>query len=74
MVNKTGTVYPQMKGSVRDSVRASEFDMKHLKWAKGHIGRNVEIIAVKMKSIVQIFQVIINIMEGCVGLHLSEGY
>ena len=30
-----------MEGSVQDSAWALEFDMKHLKKANGHIGRNV---------------------------------
>ena len=42
-----------MKGVVRSSVSAPEFDKKHLKKAGGHIGRNVVNITVKMKSIVR---------------------
>ena len=36
--------------SVRDSVWTPKFDMKHLKKAEGHIGRNVVIITKKIKG------------------------
>ena len=42
----------QIKGSLRDSVWTSEFHIKYLKKAKGHIGQNFVIIT-KMRSIVQ---------------------
>ena len=45
----------QIKGSVRDSVWIPEFDMKHVKTAEGHIDRNVVIIRIKTRLIVQIF-------------------
>ena len=38
----------QIKGSVRDSVWTPEFDIKHLKKAKGHIGRNFVIITINI--------------------------
>ena len=41
----------QIKGSIQDSVWTPKFDMKHLKKAKGHIGRNVS-ITIKIRSIV----------------------
>ena len=36
------TLVVQMKDSVWDSVWTPEFEMKHLKKAEGHIGRDVE--------------------------------
>ena len=42
-------------GSVRDSMWTPEFDMKYLKKAEGHIGRNVVSIHMKMGSIARIF-------------------
>ena len=45
----------QIKGSVWDSVWVPEFNMKHLKKAKGHIGQDVMNITVKMKSKVEVF-------------------
>ena len=41
-----------IKDIVRSSVKVPEFD-KHLKKAGGHIGRNVEEIIIKMKTIVR---------------------
>ena len=41
-----------IKDVVRSSVKVPEFD-KHLKEARGHIGRNVVEITIKMKTIVQ---------------------
>ena len=40
-----------IKGSIRDSVLTPKSDMKHLKKAKGHIGRNIVIITVKTDCI-----------------------
>ena len=53
MANGTEQVTPvdSVKDVVRSSVKVSEFD-KHLKKARGHIGRNVE-ITIKIKTIVQ---------------------
>ena len=42
------TFVVQIKGSVRDSVWALKFDMKHPKKAEWHIGRNVVSITIKM--------------------------
>ena len=44
----------QKNGSVRDSRKAPKFNVKHLKKAEGHIGRNVESISMKMKTILNI--------------------
>ena len=41
-----------IKDVVRSSVKVPEFD-KHLKKAGGHIGRNVEEMTIKMKTIVR---------------------
>ena len=43
-----------MKDVVRSSVKVPEFE-KHLKKARGHIGRNVVEITIKMKTILIIF-------------------
>ena len=45
----------QIKGSLQDSMWTPEFDMKHLKKAKGHINWNVVSMTIKMRSIVGIF-------------------
>ena len=45
----------QINVSVQGSVWTPEFDVKYLKKADGHIGRNVVIITIKMRSIVRIF-------------------
>ena len=45
-------------GSVWSSVWAHEFDIKHLKKAERHMGQNILIIIMKMKTIVWIQQVI----------------
>ena len=45
---KQSTPVVQINSSVQDSVWTSEFDMKHMKKAKGHIARNVVIITIKM--------------------------
>ena len=50
----------QIKGSAHDSVRTTAFDMKHLKKADVHIGRNVVIIKIMSGSIVKIFKEITN--------------
>ena len=47
MANRIRTI----KDVVRSSMKVSEFD-KHLKKAGGHIGRNIEEIEIKMKTIV----------------------
>ena len=41
-----------IKDVVRSSVKVPEFD-KHLKKARGHVGRNVVEITIKMKAIVR---------------------
>ena len=41
-----------IKDVVRSSVKVPEFD-EHLKKAGGHIGRNLEEISIKMKTIVR---------------------
>ena len=46
-----------MKDSVRGSVSALKFDLKHLKKAEGYIGQNVVSVTMKMKTIVQIVKV-----------------
>ena len=48
------TAVDQIKGSVRDSVRTPEFQMKYL-MTEGHISRNVVIITVKGMLIIRIF-------------------
>ena len=42
----------QIKGLVRDSVWTTEFKMKDLKKAGGHIGQNIMSITTKMRLIV----------------------
>ena len=42
-----------IKGSVRNSVLALEFDTKNLKWVEGLTGRNVVNITIKVKTIVR---------------------
>ena len=49
----------RIKGSVRDSVRAPELDMKHLKNAEWQISRKFVSIKITMRSKVRIFYVII---------------
>ena len=49
------TPMDQIKGSVQDSVLTPEFDMEHLKKAKGHTDRNIMCITIKIRSIVRIF-------------------
>ena len=51
----------QIKGSVKDSLRVPEFDMKHPKKDEGHIGRNFMIIKMNMRSIARIFFLMIYI-------------
>ena len=50
--SEQATPVDSIKDEVRSSVLVPEFD-KHLKKARGHIGRNVVEITIKMKKIVQ---------------------
>ena len=50
--SKQVTPVNSIKDVVRSSVKVPEFD-KHLKKARGHIGRNVVGITIKMKTIVR---------------------
>ena len=52
------TLVNSMKGLVRNSVRTPDFYMKHLKKGEGYTGRNVVIITINSKTIVQIFWMI----------------
>ena len=49
---RTGDPMDSIKDVVRSSVLVSEFN-KHLKQARGHIGRNVVEITIKIKTIVR---------------------
>ena len=49
---RTGNPMVSIKDVVQSSMKVPEFD-KHLKKAGGHIGRNVEEITIKMKTIVR---------------------
>ena len=55
MGHRIGTVYTRGSNKVRDSVWSLEVDIKHLKKAEEHIGRNIKSITIKMRSIVRIF-------------------
>ena len=46
------TPVDSIKDVVRSSVKVPDFD-KHLKKARGHIGRNVVEITIKMKTVVR---------------------
>ena len=48
---RTGEPVNSIKEVVRSSVKFPEFD-KHLKKGRGHIGRNVVEITIKMKTVV----------------------
>ena len=48
----------QIKDSVGDSVGIHEFDMRHLKKAERHTGRNIMSIKLKMLSMVRLVYVI----------------
>ena len=61
------TLVDSMKDVVRSSVKVPEFD-KHLKKTRGHIGRNVVEIAIKMKRVVRK-----PLMIKIIKLHLRNG-
>ena len=60
MESEQATPVDSIKDVIRSSVKVPEFD-KHLKNAGGHIDRNVVVITIKMKTIVQKHLLIISI-------------
>ena len=52
MESEQATPVDSVKDVVQSSMKVSEFD-KHLKKARGHIGRNIMEITIKMKTIVR---------------------
>ena len=50
---------PKFKKKVPESEKVLEFDKKYMKKARGHIGRNVVQITMKMRTISRIIQIIL---------------